>query len=236
MGLFFIAICFANKINNIKNRAPPKGRRLFLKKMLIFGHFPKENNIKTTYKLPQNNIKTTPKLLEQLQSPPSLHNVENYLNTTQKLPQNYLKTTQKLAQNYLTTTQKLPQNYLKTTPIFLEQVQPPRSPHNLSKRKPKHEEKKYPNTFGKFVKCPNISSFFLRMTSLEVSGGIGHFSNLSLWHATTKTQAYFGVFDFLRFFPLQKNDFTPVKSHLKNTIRNPFFKSHFLGQNTQKKI
>ena len=49
--------------------------------------------------------------------------------------------------------------------------------------------------------------------------------DLSYLHATTKTQAYFGVFGFLKKMP--KSDPTMVKSHFKNTTENPIFKRHF---------
>ena len=60
-----------------------------------------------------------------------------------------------------------------------------------------------------------------------LAGVIGHFSDLSYWHATTKTYAYFGGFGFFRVFFRQKSDPTMVKSHFKNTMRNPFFKAPF---------
>ena len=41
--------------------------------------------------------------------------------------------------------------------------------------------------------------------------------DLSYWHATTKTYAYFGVFGFFRIF-LSKSDPTMVKSHCLNTM------------------
>ena len=46
-----------------------------------------------------------------------------------------------------------------------------------------------------------------------LAGVIGHFSDLSYWHATTKTYAYFGGFGFFRVFFRQKSDPTMVKSH-----------------------
>ena len=46
--------------------------------------------------------------------------------------------------------------------------------------------------------------------------------DLSYWHATTKTSAYFREFGFLRIFLRQKSDPTMVKSHFENTMGNPF--------------
>ena len=48
--------------------------------------------------------------------------------------------------------------------------------------------------------------------------------DLSYLHATTKTQAYFGMFGFKK---KPKSDPTMVKSHFKNTMENPIFKRHF---------
>ena len=73
-----------------------------------------------------------------------------------------------------------------------------------------------------------------------VGGGgveaIGNFSDLSYRHATTHTQAYFGVFGFFRKFFCQKRHLTPVKSLFENTLRNAFFFIYFfyIGQNSSK--
>jgi hypothetical protein len=55
---------------------------------------------------------------------------------------------------------------------------------------------------------------------------MAHF-DLSYWHATTKTYAYFREFGFIRIFFCQKSDPTMVKSHFKNTMGNPFFEAQF---------
>jgi hypothetical protein len=47
--------------------------------------------------------------------------------------------------------------------------------------------------------------------------------DLSYWHATTKTYAYFREFGCFRIFFRQKSDPTMVKSHFENTMGNPFF-------------
>ena len=46
--------------------------------------------------------------------------------------------------------------------------------------------------------------------------------DLSYWHATTKTYAYFREFGFFRIFFRQKSDHTMVKSHFENTMENLF--------------
>ena len=51
---------------------------------------------------------------------------------------------------------------------------------------------------------------------------MAHF-DLSYWHATTKTNAYFREFGFFRIFFCQKNDPTMVKSHFENIMGNSFF-------------
>ena len=47
--------------------------------------------------------------------------------------------------------------------------------------------------------------------------------DLSYWHATTKTYAYFREFGVFRIFFRQKSDPTMLKSHFENTMGNPFF-------------
>ena len=56
-----------------------------------------------------------------------------------------------------------------------------------------------------------------------IAGVIGHFSDLSYCHATTKTYAYFRGFGFFKKENCQKSGPTMVKSHFENTMGNPFF-------------
>jgi hypothetical protein len=52
---------------------------------------------------------------------------------------------------------------------------------------------------------------------------MAHF-DLSYWHATTKTYAYFREFGFFRICFVKKETLpTMVKSHFENTMGNPFF-------------
>ena len=46
--------------------------------------------------------------------------------------------------------------------------------------------------------------------------------DLSYWHSTTQTYAYFMEFGFFRIFFRQKSDPTMVKSHFENTMGNTF--------------
>ena len=55
--------------------------------------------------------------------------------------------------------------------------------------------------------------------------------DLSFRHATTKTQAYFGVIGHFRYF-LQKKNSTLVKSHFENRMGNPFFLTQFFKNKT----
>ena len=59
--------------------------------------------------------------------------------------------------------------------------------------------------------------------------------DLSYWHTTTKTYAYFREFGFFRIFFRQKSDPTMVKSHFENTMGNPFFDFLNTDQNAPKK-
>ena len=60
---------------------------------------------------------------------------------------------------------------------------------------------------------------------------MAHF-DLSYWHATIKTYAYFREFGFFRIFFCQKSDPIMVKSHFKNTMENPFFEVPFFLDKT----
>ena len=69
-----------------------------------------------------------------------------------------------------------------------------------------------------------------------IAGVIWHFSDMSYWHATTKTYAYFRGFGLFQNFFRQKCDPTMIKSHLKNTIGNPFLTFLNTDRNAPKKI
>ena len=51
--------------------------------------------------------------------------------------------------------------------------------------------------------------------------------DLSYWHDTTKTFAYFGAVWLFQNFFCQKSDLTMVKSHFLNTLGNPIFEAPF---------
>ena len=85
------------------------------------------------------------------------------------------KTASKQPPNYLKTTSKLPQNYPKTFGIGSA------TPHPsiyCPKESPNMREQKYPKTFGfgldptppLFGKCPKVSVFFLKISSLSELG------------------------------------------------------------------
>ena len=57
--------------------------------------------------------------------------------------------------------------------------------------------------------------FILPWLGGGLAGVIWHFSDLSYWHATTKTYAYFGEFGFFRIFFAQKVTL-PWPNHIFN--------------------
>ena len=60
--------------------------------------------------------------------------------------------------------------------------------------------------------------------------------DLSYWHATTKTYAYFGVFGLFRIF-FAKKVTLPWSNHiLQIQCEIHFFKRHFVRQNAPKKF
>ena len=59
--------------------------------------------------------------------------------------------------------------------------------------------------------------------------------DLSYWHASTKTYAYFGGFGFFRIFFCQKSDPTMVKSQFQNAMGNQIFEAQFFKTKCSKK-